>query len=252
MQLGDLSKKSKLEITLAVLSFSLVIFIAIPTLANQLEGGPNLSESTTTALSSHSYGETATIVSPESETLTSYADPGLSVPMTGTKRKTIPTALPSESQKFSLGIPKVVPVDPRAKTVYFPKISLSGSTATLVCISADNSSQIDIGQRNVIDTYSSDSLTASGDTTSFLLVSGPANQIAPWINAGGGIAIYNYAQPVANSLITFQVVAVSEPVLDANLCQNTNSNLVRQVLIKPIGITLDTKKGAIPLRSSKP
>ena len=261
MKFRQLPRRAQLRILFSLVGIFALLAIVIPTLASQI-GERN--EPTPLGIESASPSPTSVLVSPEpsesptmligDEGIASNPQPASTESRSLTSPSSSPTPTPSPSvlppnlQKYSLGIPSTVLVDPRAQTVYFPEIELSGTASTLVCISSDYG-QIDINQRNTVDDSPTGVLKISGDSTNYVLVSGPASIIASAINGNGGLALYSYSRPISKIVITFRVVAVSESVLNPTFCPSASSENIKISQIKALGINLDTKKGSIPLRS---
>lgn len=253
MRRSGLTRRSKIQLALGLSSILTFIVVAVPTIASQFGEQPAPNPTPSPSASVPISPEPSISSAPTNETATS---PTTSASAAATQPsatpKPIPSALATDQQKFSVGIPSVVPVDPRAQTVYFPKISLQGNSPTLLCISSSNSNQMDIATRGIADDSATAGVLISGDTTGFVMLSGSIDAVVNAINGAGGFALYNYAKPISLSSLTFQIVAVSEPTLSAAFCGSARSDFVRRVVIKPLGITLDTRKGAIPLRSPNP
>lgn len=264
MRYSQIPRKHRLRISLSIFGVAFLLAIVVPTLASQLGKENNVANS---EIASPSSSPSSLSESPESSKSstplqgeenqlaisepTTSATPNSSSVSSSPTPSPSPTVLPPNLQKYSLGIPSSVLVDPRAQTVYFPEIELQGTTSTLVCISSDYG-QIDINQRNVIDNSAIGTLKISGDASNDVMISGPASIIASAINGNGGLALYSYSRPISKIVITFQVVAVSEPVLNSSFCGTATSENTKRTQIKALGINLDTKKGSIPLRSPTP
>ena len=106
--------------------------------------------------------------------------------------------------------------------------------------------------RSFTDTITSNGATIFGDNSNFVLLSGPANEIASAINGSGGLALYSYSRLIANMHVLFQVIAVSEPIINPAFCNFATSENTKQTSVKALGLTLDTRKGTVSLHSTSP
>lgn len=257
----QLPRNAQLRILFSLMGISSLLAIAIPTLASQFGdrnetthlGAESALPSPTSALDSPEPSESPTMLTGNEPTTTKPEPTVTESPSPNSQSgsptpRPWPSVLPPNLQKYWLGIPSTVLIDPRAQTVYFPEIELSGTTSTLVCISSDYG-QIDINRRNVVDDSPTGVLRISGDTSNFVMVSGPANLIASAINGNGGLALFSYSRPISKIVLTFRIVGVTDPVLNPTFCAGASFENTKRSRIKALGINLDTKKGSIPLRS---
>ena len=266
------SNSSKLRETPKTFSLILAVLLTflfvIPTLAdqiNQISGNnavdsnssqtPAPSEPPTEESESPSLGATAASDSKEQSPAVDSPNSNSTSTATASASPTptpTPSPLPAEFQKFSIGIPSTIPVDPRAKTAYLPQIFLVSSSNAILCMEA-SSGRIDLIQRNQSDSFFSDgAVKISGDMSNFVMVTGPTRLIANAINNNGGLAIFNQVQGVANTILNFKLVAISQPSLNASFCSAGSPANSKVVRIRGLGLTIDTQKGEISLRSPSP
>jgi hypothetical protein len=158
-----------------------------------------------------------------------------------------PTVLALAKQKMVLKVPAKLNADPRANTLYFPPIQIASPENLLVCISSPSLS-LDVYLRGQVDSKFSNVQLVAGDTTQQVLITGTSQQVSALINGAGGLAVFNSAKPVAGSSIQIQAVAISTPSLNPGFCSQGAPRNVTSTKISPLGITLDFKKGDIPMK----
>jgi len=86
------------------------------------------------------------------------------------------------------------------------------------------------------------------DMSHKVLITGTSAQVAAIINGAGGLSVFNPTKPIPGSSVQVQAVAVSMPTLKSAFCSQGSSKNVTQTKISALGITLDFKKGDIPLK----
>ena len=159
-----------------------------------------------------------------------------------------PTVLALAKQKMVLKVPAKLNADPRANTLYFPSIQIASPENLLVCISSSNLF-LDVYLRGQVDSKFANTQLVAGDMSKQVLITGTSQQVAALINGAGGLAVFNPAKPVPGSSIQIQAVAISMPSLNPAFCSQGAPRNVTNTNISPLGITLDFKKGDIPLKS---
>jgi hypothetical protein len=158
-----------------------------------------------------------------------------------------PTVLTLAKQKMVLKVPSKLNADPRANTLYFPSIQISSPEHLLVCISSSNLF-LDVYLRGQADSTFANIQLVAGDMSKQVLITGTSQQVAALINGAGGLAVFNPAKPVPGSSVQIQAVAISMPSLNPAFCSQGAPRNVTNTNISPLGITLDFKKGDIPLK----
>jgi hypothetical protein len=158
-----------------------------------------------------------------------------------------PSVLPVAKQIMQLKVPSNLKADPRANTLYFPPINITSSEHLLICISSPDLF-IDVYIRNQVDSIFGGVQLVAGDMSHQVLVTGTSAQVAAIINGAGGFSTFNPTKPVAGSSVLLQAVAVSAPILNPGFCSKGTSVNVKDSKVSALGITLDFKKGDIPLK----
>jgi len=158
-----------------------------------------------------------------------------------------PTVLALAKQNIKLNVPAKLNADPRAQTLFFPPINISSPEHLLVCISSSDL-LLDVYLRGQIDSSFAGAQLVAMDMSGQVLITGTSAQVAAIINGAGGLAAFNPAKPVIGSTVQIQAVAVSAPSLKSAFCSQGSPKNVRTTSISALGLTLDFKKGNIPLK----
>jgi hypothetical protein len=225
-----------------------------PTLADELSGGTPDPAQTTVASSSPSPSETPT----PSESATSSAEPSSSPSLTPTSSPSptgsvspspTPTPRALTSQSLTIRIPVSLRADPRARTLKFPKLDISGAPRILFCANSPGLI-LDTYQKGAAQESFNEEGLISGDMTDSLILSGPTEQVLAIINSYGGLSIssaISSAGSVAGNSALFRVIAISDPTVEPRLCNSGASENIRTTQIVPLDISLDLKKGTVTL-----
>jgi hypothetical protein len=250
--LEDKPRRAK---TLA-LRLLLLVFIAVllakvgPTLADELSGGtpdpvaspsaPATPTSSPTPSASADASISATPSSSDSASATSSPSPSSSA---SASASSTPRALTSQS--LTIRIPVSLRADPRARSLKFPKLDISGAPKILFCTNSPGLT-LDVYQKSAAqETFNGEGLIF-GDMTDSLIISGPTEKVLAVINSYGGLSISAPGAIAGNSAL-FRVVAISDPTVDPRLCNSGASENIRTTQIVPLEISLEVKKGTVPL-----
>lgn len=158
-----------------------------------------------------------------------------------------PTVLALAKQNITLNVPAKLNADPRAQTLFFPTINISSPEHLLVCISSSDL-LLDVYLRGQIDSSFAGAQLVAMDMSGQVLITGTSAQVSAIINGAGGLAAFNPAKPIQGSSVQIQAVAISAPSLKPAFCSQGSPKNVRNTKISGLGITLDFKKGDIPLK----
>jgi len=159
-----------------------------------------------------------------------------------------PTAAPKvlADQNLVIHIPSIVPVDPRATSVFLPPFYISGTAYVETCISSDNSF-FDVGSKNLIDGSGAHPIDIAGDLTSTLLLTNSPVAVSQLIGSQGGLKVFTAGESVAGTLLRVATVALSKPSLDPTFCSYAAPQNVKIVTITGLHLSLDLKKASIAL-----
>ena len=250
--LEDKPRRAK---TLA-LRLLLLVFIAVllakvgPTLADELSGGTpdpvaNPTASATSSPSptpSASADATSSTTPSPSDSASATSTPS---PSSSASTSASPTPRALTSQSLTIRIPVSLRADPRARSLKFPKLDISGAPKILFCANSPGLT-LDVYQKSAAqETFNGEGLIF-GDMTDSLIISGPTEKVLAVINSYGGLSISAPGAIAGNSAL-FRVVAISDPTVDPRLCNSGASENIRTTQILPLEISLEVKKGTVPL-----
>ena len=158
-----------------------------------------------------------------------------------------PSALPQENQKILFRIPNSLLADPRAHSLRLPQMYVSSSNLLLLCVDVNNG-YLSFGNKNTVNDNSGAKFIEVGNGTSTIRISGSDNQINRFLNSTNGVLYSNSSNTLNSTSITFRALAVSKSTIEDQLCDQSETNNSKFVQVKPLGISLDTKKGEISLK----
>jgi hypothetical protein len=223
-----------------------------PTLADELSGGTPDPVQSPVASSSPSASVTPSASTSPEPTISAEASTSPSVnPVASTSSSSSPATSPTPtphavtSQSLTIRIPVSLRADPRARTLKFPKIEISGAPKILFCANSPGLT-LDIYQKgSAQETFNAEGLIF-GDMTDSLIMSGPTDQVLAVINSYGGLSIAAPGAVAGNSAL-FRVVSISDATIDPRLCNSGASENIRTTQILPLEISLEVKKGTVTL-----
>jgi hypothetical protein len=149
-----------------------------------------------------------------------------------------------ENQNMFVRAASVVRVDPRAQSVFITPIEVYAPSLILACISSANAS-LDVSVKNAVNNIEPDTLV--GDYSNYIRISGSSDQVMSTINSFNGLRALSFSSRIAYKHLLFRFVAISEPTLDAKLCNDGSPSNNRIVSIVPFGIDIDMKKADVRL-----
>ena len=158
---------------------------------------------------------------------------------------TPPHALLNQSMRIIT--PPQVMVDPRARTVFLPKIIYAGQGDLLVCAS----SSLGSFNTNFVNTAPSEeksSLEIAGANSQFLRISSIGSQAVEILNSGNGLKVSSANRALAGSYLYLRFVALSEVSANPKLCNDGSASNTRTVYLRPLGIDLNITKSGITLK----
>lgn len=152
------------------------------------------------------------------------------------------------NQVMQIQAPTVLRVDPRARSLFLPQISVfNASGILLVCINGANMG-FDVNTKNLNDAELFNKDTFAGDYTSFVRFAGSTGFSNAVLNNDGGLRAFSYSNGVAGKYVLLRFVSISEPSVNPALCNDGSASNTRIVQIAPLGIDLDMKKGDVTLK----
>ena len=161
-----------------------------------------------------------------------------------------PTKLPPHAianQSMFVRAASVVRADPRAQSVFITPVELYAPSLILACISSGGA-MLDVSIKNSVNNIEPNTLV--GDYSNYIRISGSSDQVMSIINSFNGLRALSFSRGIAYQHLLFRFVAISEPTLDAKLCNDGNPSNNRIVSIIPFGVDLDMKKADVRLEKS--
>jgi hypothetical protein len=158
-----------------------------------------------------------------------------------------PTKLPPHAianQNMFIRTASAVRVDPRAQSVFITPIEVYAPSLILACISSGGA-MLDVSVKNSVNNIEPNTLV--GDYSNYIRISGSSDQVMSIINSFNGLRALSFSRRIAYQHLLFRFVAISEPTLDAKLCNDGNPSNNRIVSVIPFGVDLDMKKADVRL-----
>ncbi|MEJ6607526.1 MAG: hypothetical protein QNL07_06345 [Candidatus Planktophila sp.] len=150
-----------------------------------------------------------------------------------------------DQPQFRMIAPASIPVDPRAKSAFIPRLQFSGAETVLACFNG-NGIAFDIAQVRSNDDQNVGDYLIDGDQSSALRISGDIALVRALINSGNGLFTYSAGAAIAAKSFTFSLVALNEPSTDFELCSGARTST--SSVFRALGIAISTKKGGGSLK----
>lgn len=250
--LGGHDRKRRRKLIIRFVAMSLTaLFIAqvVPTVADQSGKLDEItSEASPIPSEPASDTPTATASSSSDAELNSTATPSASPSASPTPSPT-PTIDPPkalESQGMKIQLSSRVSVDPRAQVVRMPAISVSGPEYILICIRSQTS-VFDILEKGIPNNVRATNLYLDGDLTSSVKLAGPTTLVNSVFNSQGGAKVSSLGGFLANRVVEISFVATDALALDSSLCTKVVPGNKRVILLSPLALGMDLKKGEVRL-----
>lgn len=157
---------------------------------------------------------------------------------------TPPKALDSQGMKIQMS--SRVSVDPRAQVVRMPAISISGPEYLLLCIQSQTS-VFDLLAKGVPNNVVATNLYLDGDLTSTVTLAGPTTLINSVFNSEGGAKVSSLGGFLSNKVVEISFVATDSLALNSSLCTAVEPGNKRVILLSPLSLGMDLKKGEVRL-----
>ena len=158
---------------------------------------------------------------------------------------TPPHALLNQSMRIIT--PTQVMVDPRARTVFLPKIVYAGQGDLLVCASSSLGS-FNTNFANTVPSEEKSSLEIEGANSQFLRISSVGGQAVEILNSGNGLKVSSPSRALAGSYLYLRFVALSEVSANPKLCNDGSASNTRTIYLRGLGIDLNITKSGITLK----
>jgi hypothetical protein len=172
------------------------------------------------------------------------------VPTTSPTTSPTPTPTPAKAianQSMKIFAPDQVSIDPRARSVFIPRIHVANSGDLLICASSTLGS-FDSNIPNISSGDEESSLEISGAYTPYLRISGVGSQAAGIINSGNGLRVFSPSKGLAGSYIQLRFVALSKVSSNPKLCSDGSPSNTRTIYLRGLGLDLNITKSGIKLK----
>ena len=154
-----------------------------------------------------------------------------------------PTPLPPHAiadQFMRIAVPASVSTDPRAHSVFLPRLHVSGVETLLVCGYSNASS--------VSFTSGFPGIESAGSGSPFFRISGPAHLVMAALNSDMGARITSTSKAIPGSVLSFSFVALSKPSISTNLCNDGSASNNRTVSFRALNMDLNMIKDGVRLK----
>ena len=151
------------------------------------------------------------------------------------------------NQNMRIITPTQVMVDPRARTVFLPKIVYAGQGDLLVCASSSIGS-FNTNFANTVPSEEKSSLEIEGANSQFLRISSVGGQAVEILNSGNGLKVSSPSRALAGSYLYLRFVALSEVSANPKLCNDGSASNTRTIYLRGLGIDLNITKSGITLK----
>ena len=150
-----------------------------------------------------------------------------------------------EQPQFRMIAPASIPVDPRAKSAFIPRLQFSGAETVLACFNG-NGIAFDVAQIRQNDDQNLGDYLIDGDQSSALRISGDIAVVRALINSGNVLFTYSSGAAIASKFFTLSLVALNEPSTDFELCSGARTST--SSVFRALGVAISTKKGGGALK----
>jgi hypothetical protein len=174
------------------------------------------------------------------------AEPSASPSPTPSETPKPPHAL--ENQNMTIIAPRTVNVDPRARSLFLPRIHVASAGNLLVCAHS-NLASFDANTGNIAAAEKGpSSLEITGAYTPTLRISALGTQSAWILSSGNGLRVFSTNRALAGSYVQLSFVALSEVSADPKLCNDGSPGNTRTIYLRGLGLDLNMVKGDVTLK----
>ena len=127
-----------------------------------------------------------------------------------------------------------------------PAISISGPEYLLLCIQSQTS-VFDLLAKGVPNDVVATNLYLDGDLTSTVTLAGPTTLVNSVFNSEGGAKVSSLGGFLSNKVVEISFVATDGLALNSSLCTAVVPGNKRVILLSPLSLGMDLKKGEVRL-----
>ena len=154
-----------------------------------------------------------------------------------------PTPVPPHAianQSMRIAVPTSVSTDPRAHSVYLPRLQISGVDTLLVC-GYSNATAVHFNQ-------SFPGVEIAGSGSQFFRLSGPTYLVMAAFNSDMGARVTSSSRAVSGSVVSFSFVALSKPSISQALCNDGSASNNRTISFRALSMDLNMIKDGVRLK----
>jgi len=252
----QLQNQGLLKRVFATLGIFAIIFITPSSFADDLINTITGESSDTAQVEKVPTEETSAGEQPEptaSPTDTSTAQPSPAPSETSTVKPSptpSPTPTPPHAianQSMRIVAPSEVIVDPRARSVFIPRVQVSNSGVLLICATSSITS-FDVNIANTSGKDEKSTLEVAGANSSYLRISSLAPTAISILNSGNGLRVFSSSRGIAGTSLQLKFVALSEVSADPKLCNAGDASNTRTISLRGLAVDLNITKSGITLK----
>lgn len=155
-----------------------------------------------------------------------------------------------QSQLMNIRFPTNLRVDPRAKSVFLPQVTINSDNTVLLCISSSNLF-FDVGGYGMVEDINLQDFIVNGDMSNNLKISGPAPIVEATINANMGLKIYSSTLATPNSTAIVRLAKIDKVSSSESLCSESDISNLRSIRIDILGLSQTITKAEIGIGKKK-
>jgi hypothetical protein len=149
---------------------------------------------------------------------------------------------------MSIIVPRTVNVDPRARSLFLPRIHVASAGNLLVCATS-NLASFDANVGNVAPVEKgTSSLEINGAYSQALRISALGSSAAGIINSGNGLRVFSNTRALAGSYVQLTFVSLSEVSANPKLCSEGSPGNTRTIYLRGLGLDLNMVKSGVTLK----
>jgi hypothetical protein len=137
-------------------------------------------------------------------------------------------------------VPATVSIDPRAHSVFLPRLQVGKVETLLVC-----------GYSNATGVYFGANLLgveSAGSGTPIFRIAGPAQLVMATLNGDMGARVLSTSRAVTGTAVSLSFVALSKPSIDQGLCNAGSPSNNRTISFRALNMDLNMVKDPVRLK----
>lgn len=154
-----------------------------------------------------------------------------------------PNPLPPHAiadQFMRIAVPTTVSTDPRAHSVFLPRLHVSGVETLLVCGFSSASS--------VLFTSGIPGVDSAGSGSPIFRIAGPTHLVMAAFNGELGARVFSTSKAIPGSALSFTFVALSKSSINPSLCNDGSASNNRTISFRALNLDLNMVKDGVRLK----